>query len=168
LEVLDRIGSAAGEGYDVIPDVAGSCSGRQARRRAGMHLLELSRHCTRSMLARRSNAKGFQPNHASEHHLAQGRHQLSTSSLVRLNVIANRETITSGSENLHGSVASSSKRLDQSDRCNRPAKHTEHRRTPDFVARRQLRELAFDEIEIVCGLITAGATHNGSVGGMKE
>ena len=78
LEVLDRIGSAAGEGYDVIPDVAGACSGRQARRRAGMSFLELARHCTRSMLTRQSNAKGFQPNQASEHDLAPGRHQLST------------------------------------------------------------------------------------------
>src|SRR5215831_4253358 len=65
-------------------------------------------------------------------------------------------------------IAGSRKRLNQSDRCNRPAEHTQHRRTPDFVARRQLRELAFHDVEIVCGLITAGATHNGRVGGMKE
>jgi hypothetical protein len=32
---------------------------------------------------------------------------------------------------------------------NRAVEHAEHRSTPNFVARRQLRELAFDEVEIV-------------------
>jgi len=86
-----------------------------------------------------------------------------------MNMMANSEATTiRAPEGLHSLVAGSRKRLDQRNRCDRTADHTKHRRTPDVVARRLLRELAFDEVEIVCELITAGATHNERVGGMKE
>jgi hypothetical protein len=52
-------------------------------------------------------------------------------------------------KHLHGLAPGSGKRLDQSDSRNRPADHPEHRRAPDLIPRRQMRELHLDEVDIV-------------------
>jgi len=45
--------------------------------------------------------------------------------------------------------------LDQGDGGDRSADHSEHRRAPDLIPRRQPRELAFDQVEIVGDSVSA-------------
>jgi hypothetical protein len=50
---------------------------------------------------------------------------------------------------VHGLIAGSGKRLDQSDGSDRPAEHPQHRSAPNLIPRWQPRELHLDEVEIV-------------------
>jgi len=47
--------------------------------------------------------------------------------------------------------------LNQRHRSDRAADHAEHRRTPDLVPRRQMREPHFDEVEIVLNPVEIAA-----------
>jgi hypothetical protein len=61
LHIVDRVGAAAGERDDVIPDIAGTRAAGQAGRGAGVDFLKFPRHRTRSMLARGGEARQHQP-----------------------------------------------------------------------------------------------------------
>jgi hypothetical protein len=54
---------------------------------------------------------------------------------------------------LHGLAAGSGERLDQSNSCDGTADHPQHRRAPDLIPRRQMRELHLDEVDIVLNAV---------------
>ena len=56
LDILNRVGSAAGKRYDVVFPIAGTGAARPTGRGAGMQPLKLPRYLARPMLARRSGA----------------------------------------------------------------------------------------------------------------
>ena len=67
LEIGDCIGTAAGEGHDVILPIAGTGTARPIRRRAWMLALKFACHRTRSMLACRCRVQaGHQRDAASQ------------------------------------------------------------------------------------------------------
>jgi hypothetical protein len=62
LEVGDRVGPAASKRDNVISPIAGTGAGRQPGRETRMLALELARHRTRPLLARRSETRQRQHN----------------------------------------------------------------------------------------------------------
>jgi hypothetical protein len=75
-----------------------------------------------------------------------------------MNTIANSEAMAVWlQKGVHGLIAGSGERFDQSDRGHCAAEHTQHRGAPNLVPCRQPRELHLDDVYIVLNALEVAA-----------